>query len=67
MGKVAARLTCVVAVAAYADLGTGYICTDKAYDEGGYEPSATKVGRGSEAQLKEAIVDLLRGKTMQIR
>ena len=51
-----------VAVAAYADQGTGYICTDKAYDEGGYEPSVTRVGRGSEALLKAAIVDLLGGK-----
>ena len=51
-----------VAVAAYADLGTGYICTDKAYDEGGYEPSVTKVGRGSEPLLKAAIVDLLGNK-----
>jgi hypothetical protein len=51
-----------VAVAAYADLGTGYVCTDKACDEGGYEPSATHVGRGSEALLKDAILNLLGGK-----
>jgi hypothetical protein len=54
-----------VAVAAYADLGTGYICTDKAYDEGGYEPSATKVARGSEALLKAAIVELLGGNRLR--
>ena len=28
-----------VAVAAYTDLGPGYICTDKAFQEGGYEPT----------------------------
>ena len=33
-----------VAVAAYGDLGTGYVCTEKAFDEGGYEPSASKRG-----------------------
>jgi len=50
-----------VAVAAYADCGTGYICTDKALDEGGYEPAVTKVGRGSESLLKKAVVELLGG------
>ncbi|MBM3334877.1 hypothetical protein FJY63_09470 [Candidatus Sumerlaeota bacterium] len=48
-----------VAVAAYGDLGTGYICPDQAIDEGGYEPTASRVGRGSEALLKKAIRDLL--------
>ena len=48
-----------VAVAAYGDLGTGYICTDKAFEEGGYEPSVTKVGPGSEPLLKAAIEKLL--------
>ncbi len=48
-----------VAVAGYGDCGTAYICTDKALDEGGYEPSATNVGRGSEALLKGAIRTLL--------
>ena len=48
-----------VAVAAYTDLGTGYICTDIAFDQGGYEPTVTKVGRGSEALLKDAILELL--------
>ncbi len=48
-----------VAVAAYTDTGTGYICTDKAFEEGGYEPGATNVGPGSEALLKAAIVELL--------
>ncbi len=48
-----------VAVAAYADLGPGYICTDKAFEEGGYEPTDTAVGPGSERLLKAAIVELL--------
>ncbi len=48
-----------VAVAAYEDLGPGYICTDKAFEEGGYEPTDTAVGPGSEALLKAAILKLL--------
>ena len=48
-----------VAVAAYADLGPGYICTDKAFKEGGYEPTDTNAGPGSEALLKAAIAKLL--------
>ena len=48
-----------VAVAGYGDCGPAYICTDKALAEGGYEPSATNVGPGSEALLKAAIQALL--------
>jgi hypothetical protein len=48
-----------VAVAGYGDCGTAYICTDKALAEGGYEPSATNVGQGTEALLKNAIQALL--------
>jgi hypothetical protein len=48
-----------VAVAGYGDCGTAYICTDQALAEGGYEPSATNVGQGSEALLKKAIRILL--------
>ena len=51
-----------MAVAAYTDLGPGYICTDKAFEEGGYEPTDTAVGPGSEPLLKTAIVRLLGGK-----
>ncbi|MBN1421681.1 MAG: hypothetical protein JXP34_23105 [Planctomycetes bacterium] len=50
-----------IAVAGYGDCGPGYICTDRAYDEGGYEPTATNVGKGSEAILKGAIRTLLAG------
>jgi hypothetical protein len=48
-----------VAVAAYTDLGPGYICTDKAFQEGGYEPTDTAVGPGSEPLMKAAILKLL--------
>ncbi len=48
-----------LATAAYGELGTGYICTDKAYSEGGYEPTQSFVGPPSEARLKTAIRELL--------
>lgn len=48
-----------VAVAGYGDCGSAYICTDQAIAEGGYEPSATNVGLGSEARLKRVIRLLL--------
>ncbi|MEN6493285.1 MAG: hypothetical protein ABFD16_03260 [Thermoguttaceae bacterium] len=48
-----------VAVAAYGDLGTGYICTAKAFAEGGYEPTASHTGPETEPLLKAAIRQLL--------
>lgn len=48
-----------VAVAGYADCGTSYICTENAIGEGGYEPGAGNVGRGSEVRLREAMQKLL--------
>ncbi|MFH1266222.1 MAG: hypothetical protein ABIK89_10885 [Planctomycetota bacterium] len=48
-----------VAVAAYGDVGPGYICTEKSFSEGGYEPTASRVAPHSEALLKEAIRKLL--------
>ena len=48
-----------LAVAAYGDVGTGYICTAKAFAEGGYEPSASHLGRESEGVLKAAIRKIL--------
>jgi hypothetical protein len=48
-----------VAVAAYGELGTGYICTDKAFAEGGYEPTASFVGPPTEARLKASIREVL--------
>jgi hypothetical protein len=48
-----------VAVAGYGDCGPAYLCTDQALAEGGYEPSASNVGPGSEARLQRAIQSLL--------
>lgn len=50
---------CFVAVAGYGDGGPGYLCTEKSYPEGGYEPTATLVTPASEAILKKAIARLL--------
>jgi len=49
-----------IAVAAYGDLATGYICTEQAFSEGGYEPSASHVAPKAEAILKKAIGKLLK-------
>ena len=48
-----------VAVAAYGDLAPGYICTAKAYEEGGYEPTATFLDPTNEELLKNVIAKLL--------
>lgn len=48
-----------VAVAGYGDCGPAYICTDNAIDDGGYEPLAGNVGKGSEGVLKGALRELL--------
>ena len=48
-----------VAVAGYGDGGTGYLCPAKAYGEGGYEPTASRVKPESEALVKKAIAALL--------
>jgi len=48
-----------VATAAYGDLGTGYICTELSYAEGGYEPTASHLSPEAEGVLKEAIRRLL--------
>ena len=51
----------VVAMAAYGDYGPGYIGTEIAYTQGGYETSqrASKVGPGSEKVLMDGIKQLL--------
>jgi hypothetical protein len=49
-----------VAVAGYGEGGPGYICTDAAIAEGGYEPTMSLVGPPSEAALKSAIEELLK-------
>lgn len=51
-----------VAVAGLGDYGPAYICLDKMFGEGGYEPGAANTGPGSEAILKAAIRRLLGAK-----
>ena len=51
-----------VAVAAYGDVGPGYVCTEKSYTEGGYEPSASGVAPQGEKVLQAAIRELVVGK-----
>jgi hypothetical protein len=48
-----------VAVAAYGDCGPGYVCTERAFEEGGYEPTDSMVAPASERVLKAAIRQLL--------
>jgi hypothetical protein len=48
-----------VAIAGYGDCGPGYLCPEKAFAEGGYEPTAELVKPESEAVLKKAIAALL--------
>ena len=48
-----------VAVAAYGDLAPGYICPQRAFAEGGYEPGASRVAPDTEQRLKAAIRALL--------
>jgi len=52
-----------VAVAGYGDCGMGYICTEEAYEEGGYEPSASLLDPSAEAVMKEGIAKLLERST----
>lgn len=51
-----------VAMAAYGEYAPGYICTDIAYEQGGYEASnrASRVKPGVEAVLMEAMKKLLK-------
>jgi len=48
-----------VAVAAYGDLAPGYICTERSFGEGGYEPTASRSSPKSETALKDVIRRLL--------
>lgn len=49
-----------VAVAGYGDGGPGYLCTDEACAQGGYQPGSSRVGPPSEIRLREAIAEALR-------
>jgi hypothetical protein len=43
------------AVAGYGDISPGYLCTDRAHAEGGYEPGASNTAPGTEPALKQTI------------
>jgi hypothetical protein len=44
-----------VAAAGYGDISPGYVCPDRAFEEGGYEPSASNHLPGGESLVKDAI------------
>lgn len=46
-------------IAGYGDISPGYVCPDAAFQEGGYEPSASNTGPGAEAVVKRAISKLV--------
>jgi hypothetical protein len=48
-----------VAVAGYGDCAPGYMVADKHFEEGGYEPTEAHGGPGSEARIKDAILQVL--------
>ncbi len=48
-----------VCVAGYGDGGPGYICTEEAFTQGGYEPSAANVPPSAEKELKAKIHQVL--------
>ena len=48
-----------VAVAAYGDCGPGYVCLERSFGEGGYEPTSSLVVPGSEGPTRDAIRRLL--------
>ncbi len=48
-----------VAVAAYGDCATGYICLERFFAEGGYEPTSSQLVPQSEQVLRDAIQQLL--------
>ena len=48
-----------VAMAAYGDYAPGYICTTVAYDQGGYEPGASRVAPEVEPVLMAALQEVL--------
>jgi hypothetical protein len=49
-----------VAVPSYGDCGPGYICLEKSFAEGGYEPTDSFVAGRSEAIMKNAIAEVLK-------
>jgi hypothetical protein len=53
----AGAFTCV---ASYGDLGPGYICMQKSFDEGGYEPRDAFCAAASESIMKNAIEKVIK-------
>lgn len=48
-----------VAVASYGDCGPGYICLERSFEEGGYEPLDSFVSGKAEAIMRDAITRLM--------
>jgi hypothetical protein len=48
-----------VVAPSYGDCGPGYICLEKSFEEGGYEPTDSFVAPRSEQILKNAIAEIL--------
>ncbi|MCX6620245.1 MAG: hypothetical protein NTY38_04055, partial [Acidobacteria bacterium] len=48
-----------VAVAGYGEISPGYVCTDEAHSQGGYEPSASYTASGTEPVLKQTIREIM--------
>ena len=55
----AQRSDAFVVVPSYGDCGPGYICMEKSFTEGGYEPTDSFCSPKSEAIMKETIAELL--------
>jgi hypothetical protein len=55
-----------VTVAGYGDISPGYLCTDRAMEEGGYEPGAANSGPGTETAVKKVIQELFEGSTRRL-
>ena len=49
-----------MAVAGYGMGTPGYVCTEKSFEEGGYEPSASAIVPESESVIHEAICKLMK-------
>lgn len=56
----AQRPDAFVVVPSYGDCGPGYICMEKSFAEGGYEPTDSFCSPKSETIMKNAIAELLR-------
>ena len=55
-----------VVATGYGDISPGYLCTDEAHRQGGYEPSASYAGPGTEAALKTVIRSLVSAERLSV-